>query len=156
MNNLQNNQSPTLKGELCGKETPNIVCAENRSRFCLQKGIILFEKIKIDSKKETTEKRCDYLLKKKKQTKNVEIFVELKGGHHEEGIQQLINSFESYASKNDTTHYAVLVASRGISKTKSPSLKQMILQVFKTTLITGTKNLTVEYNPKTQKLKKIN
>ena len=149
---------PELKksAKTCSKK---IVCEENHRKFTFHTNNFEFYKIKIDGdvEKNTTVKKCDFLIIKKDK-EDIEIFIELKGKKIKDAFNQIIASYEKYSDKSKNPKlYAAIVTSRYPSKDTSIQNKQKELaKIFKSFLFAKNNDLEVKYNFENNAIEKVN
>ena len=149
---------PELKksAKTCSKK---IVCEENHRKFTFHTNNFEFYKIKIDGniERNTKNKRCDFLVIKK-DTEDIEIFIELKGSDIKKAYEQIITSYKKYSDKSKNPKlYAAIVTSKYPSKDTSIQNKQNELaQIFKSSPFIKNNHLKVKYNFKDNAIEKAN
>lgn len=132
-------------------------CGKNRV-FILQTNNTSFVCVKIDGKveKDTTNKKCDYLVIKEL-AEDIEIFIELKGKKIQDAYDQITESYARYANQNaNVKHYAIIVTSH-ISPNERTKLQNVKLKLKKQNLEPYIKNNIIEtrYNPNKNIIEKI-
>lgn len=149
---------PELKksAKTCSKK---IVCEENNKKFSLNTNGFDFYKIKIDGdvEKNTTAKKCDFLIIKKDK-EDIEIFIELKGKKIKDAFNQIIASYEKYSDKSkEPKLYAAIVTSKYPARDSSIQNKQKELaKIFKSFLFVKNNDLEVKYNFENNAIEKVN
>ncbi|WP_302368603.1 hypothetical protein [Brachyspira aalborgi] len=138
-----------------------LVCGEKKNgvKFILYANGFEFYKIKIDGdvEKNTTTKKCDFLVIKK-DTENIEIFIELKGSDIKKAYEQIITSYKKYSDKSKNPKlYAAIVSSKCPSRDTSIQNKQKELaKIFKSFLFVKNNDLEVKYNFENNTIEKVN
>lgn len=149
---------PELKksAKTCSKK---IVCEENNKKFSLNTNGFDFYKIKIDGdvEKNTTAKKCDFLIIKKDK-EDIEIFIELKGKKIKDAFNQIIASYEKYSDKSkEPKLYAAIVTSKYPARDSSIQNKQKELaEIFERVPFIKNNCLEVKYNSEYNIIEKAN
>ena len=147
-------------------ENQILKCDERGKTFYLKTQNTCFARVKIDCgvEQNTQNSKCDYLVIKQG-IEDIEIFIELKGKQIQDGAEQLIATYNQYATKTDSIkHYPVIVSSpiknkkKRTPKTKTTThkIKAELAQVFKNVLITNENIVKTRYNPDKNTIEKIN
>lgn len=110
-------------------------CEENGRIFYLETGNAKFVRVKIDEgviPRGSEQTRCDYIVIKQGK-EDIEIFVELKGKNIEHAKEQLIATYEKYATKaNNIKHYPAMAFSHvKEDKHRSPKTTTKIMIIKK-------------------------
>ena len=132
-----------------------LVCKENGRVFRLYTNGIAFEKIQLDDGKNNELKKCDYLITKK-DTKNIQIFVELKGNKIAEAYQQILTSYNNIVCiKNlQVKYYAAIVSARFPQLDSTiQALQRKTNKLFEKVFVKSNK-LEAQYNPSNNTIKK--
>lgn len=149
---------PELKksAKTCSKK---IVCEENHRKFTFHTNNFEFYKIKIDGdvEKNTTTKKCDFLVIKK-DTEDIEIFIELKGSDIKKAYKQIITSYKKYSDKSKNPKlYAAIVTSKYPARDSSIQNKQKELaEIFERVPFIKNNCLEVKYNSEYNIIEKVN
>lgn len=139
-------------------ENQTLRCEEKRI-FYLETKEGCFQKIKIDGgvAKNTPNLKCDYLVIKDG-IEDIEIFIELKGSDIKKAMEQLVNSYDEYATHMpNVKHYPVIVSSRYPQEDSSmQKYKEKLRQKFNQTLLNKNNILKTVYNQNNNAIEKIN
>lgn len=89
-----------------------LVCKENHRVFRLYTNGVAFSKTKLDDGQDSKHKKCDYLITKN--TKDIQIFIELKGNQVANAFRQILTSYENTKCIENlqVKYYAAIVCSR--------------------------------------------
>lgn len=113
-----------------------LVCKENRKVFRLYTNGVAFSKTKLDDRQDNEHKKCDYLITK--DTKDIQIFIELKGNKVANAFEQILTSYKNteHIENMQIKYYAAIVCSR-IPQTDSTiqNLQKDANNVFKKVFI---------------------
>ena len=133
-----------------------LVCKENGKIFRLYTNGIEFDKIKLDDGQNNERKKCDYLITK--QTKDIQIFIELKGNKIAKAYQQILASYGNIERiKNlQVKYYAAIVCQRFPQKdTTIQNLHKKANKIFAEIFIKN-KEIQTQYNPTNNSIEKTN
>ena len=137
-----------------------LICEENGKVFCLNTMGASFVKIKIDGGVEPNgiaPEKCDYMVIKN-EVEDIEIFIELKGSRFTKAMEQLLASYERYATKNrNVKHYPAIVHSRHPKiDTSMQIIENKLVEKFKNNLLKHKEILKTRYDSNTIEIVKIN
>ena len=139
-------------------ENQILQCEEKRI-FYLETKECCFHKIKIDGgvAKNSPNLKCDYLVIKDG-IEDIEIFIELKGSDIKKAMEQLINSYDEYATHMlNVKHYPVIVSSKYPQEDSSiQKAKEKLIQKFNQPLLKKNERLRTAYNKSNNAIEKIN
>lgn len=113
-----------------------LVCKENHRAFRLDTNGAIFLKIKLDDGQDDENKKCDYLIAK--DTKDIQIFVELKGNKVAKAFKQIFTSYENrdYIKNLQVSYYAAIVCSKFPQRdTTIQNLQRKANKIFKNIFI---------------------
>ncbi len=133
-----------------------LVCKENGKIFRLYTNGIKFDKIKLDDGQNNECKKCDYLITK--QTKDIQIFVELKGNKIAKAYQQILASYDNIERiKNlQVKYYAAIVCQRFPQQdTTIQNLQRKANKIFAEIFIKN-KEIQAQYNLANNSIEKTN
>lgn len=133
-----------------------LVCQENGKIFRLYTNGIKFDKIKLDDGQNNECKKCDYLITK--QTKDIQIFIELKGNKIAKAYEQILVSYDDVnrAKNLQVKYYAAIVSSKYPQQdTTIQNLKRKAKKIFAEIFIKN-KEMQTQYNPTNNTIEKTN
>lgn len=133
-----------------------LVCKENGKIFRLYTNGIKFDKIKLDDGQNNECKKCDYLITK--QTKDIQIFVELKGNKIAKAYRQILVSYDNIERiKNlQVKYYAAIVSSRFPQQdTTIQNLQRKANKIFKDIFIKNNE-IQTQYNIENNEIMRVN
>lgn len=133
-----------------------LVCKENGKIFKLYTNGIEFDKIKLDDGQNNECKKCDYLITR--QTKDIQIFVELKGNKIAKAYQQILVSYDNIERiKNlQVKYYAAIVCQRFPQQdTTIQNLQRKANKIFKDIFIKNNE-LQTQYDIENNEIMRVN
>lgn len=133
-----------------------LVCQENGKIFRLYTNGIKFDKIKLDDGQNNECKKCDYLITK--QTKDIQIFIELKGNKIAKAYKQILASYNDInrAKNLQVKSYAAIVCQRFPQKdTTIQTLHKKANKIFVEIFIKN-KEIQAQYNSTNNSIEKTN
>lgn len=133
-----------------------LVCKENGKIFRLYTNGIKFDKIKLDDGQNNECKKCDYLITK--QTKDIQIFVELKGNKIAKAYRQILVSYDNIECiKNlQVKYYAAIVCQRFPQQdTTIQNLQRKANKIFKDIFIKNNE-IQTQYNIENNEIVRVN
>lgn len=133
-----------------------LVCQENGKIFRLYTNGIKFDKIKLDDGQNNECKKCDYLITK--QTKDIQIFIELKGNKIAKAYEQILVSYDDInrAKNLQVKSYAAIVCQRFPQKdTTIQTLHKKANKIFVEIFIKN-KEIQAQYNSTNNSIEKTN
>ncbi len=133
-----------------------LVCKENGKIFKLYTNGIEFDKIKLDDGQNNEHKKCDYLITK--QTKDIQIFVELKGNKIAKAYRQILASYDNIERiKNlQVKYYAAIVCQRFPQKdTTIQNLHKKANKIFAEIFIKNNE-IQTQYNIENNEIVRVN
>lgn len=133
-----------------------LVCQENGKIFRLYTNGIKFDKIKLDDGQNNECKKCDYLITK--QTKDIQIFIELKGNKIAKAYEQILVSYDDInrAKNLQVKSYAAIVCQRFPQKdTTIQNLHKKANKIFVEIFIKN-KEIQAQYNSTNNSIEKTN
>lgn len=89
-----------------------ITCSQKHKTFILYTNGAVFSVIELDKGQDNKSKKCDYLIIK--DTKDIQIFIELKGSNIAQAYEQILTSRKNRESIQDLQikYYAAIICSR--------------------------------------------
>lgn len=130
-----------------------LVCKENGKIFRLYTNGIKFDKIKLDDGQNNECKKCDYLITK--QTKDIQIFVELKGSDVMRAYEQILASYENNKAAQCKCYAAIITSKIPQMDSTVQRLKRKAHKIFKEVFIKNNK-LETRYNLVKNEIEKSN
>lgn len=128
-----------------------LVCTEHNSSFYLYTNGYEFSKQKLEN--EPNFKKCDYIITK--DTKDIQIFIELKGSKIKSAFEQILESLNHHKIENAQI-YAAIVSSRCPKMdTSTQILLKKFNAIFRAVFIKN-KILKTKYNAKNNSIEKAN
>ncbi|MGX2983196.1 hypothetical protein [Helicobacter sp. 23-1045] len=130
-----------------------LVCKENGRIFRLYTNGIAFDKIQLDDGQNDERKKCDYLITK--HTKDIQIFIELKGNKIAKAYQQILTSYENRENMQSKCYAAIVCSKYPQIDSTIQILQRKTNQLFEKVFVKINK-LETQYNLSNDTIEKIN
>ena len=132
-----------------------ITCSQNRKTFILYANGAIFSVVALDKGKGkyNKSKKCDYLITK--DTKDIQIFIELKGSDIAHAYRQILSSYENRENIQSKCYAAIVCSKYPQIDSSIQVLQRKTNQLFEKVFVKINK-LETQYNSSNNTIEKIN